>query len=110
MNKPKVKIKEGSWIARIGARRLGFDRVALVIGHTVYLHNTTRAQFFARPSWVRHELKHVEQYERYGLIVFLWRYAIESWKQGYWQNALEIEARAAEADEEILFRYDLGSH
>lgn len=82
----------------------------MVFGHTIHLHNTTVERFFARPSWVLHELKHVEQYERYGTIPFLIRYGIEHLQKGYWNNALEAEARAAESDYSLLDRYDLSDY
>ena len=79
--------------------------MAMVIGHTIHLYGTTKNQFLSSPAWVRHELKHVAQYERLGLIGFLWRYAVESYKNGYWNNALEVEARSAEGDASLEERY-----
>lgn len=108
--KPKIRIREGSWLARRAAKNLGFDYVAMVFGRTIHLHNTTLEKFFARPSWVIHELKHVEQYERFGLIPFLFKYGIEHLRKGYWDNALEAEARAAEGDTSLLLRYDLSDY
>lgn len=110
MTKPKVRIRENSWLARLAARRLGFDRVAMVIGHTIHLHNTSLQEFFGRPSWVMHELKHVEQYERLGLLRFLWQYLLESRRRGYYNNRFEVEARAAESDRSLLGRYDLSRY
>lgn len=107
MKRRKVTIRENSWLARLAARRLGYDRVAMVIGHTIHLHNTTTPYFLADTIWLRHELKHVEQYERMGLLRFLWKYILESWRHGYYNNQLEAEARAAEQDEHIIGRYDM---
>jgi hypothetical protein len=107
---PKIRIRQNSWLARQIAKNLGFDYIAIVFGHTIHLHNTTLEKFFGRPSWVIHELKHVEQYERYGTIVFLLRYGIEHFKKGYWSNAFETEARAAERDYSLLLRYDLSEY
>ena len=45
---------------------------------------------------MRHELKHVEQYSRFGLIGFILRYIVESIQNGYYNNKYEIEAREAE--------------
>jgi hypothetical protein len=45
---------------------------------------------------LKHEGKHVEQYEKYGFFGFLIRYLWYSIKHGYYNNPLEIEARKAE--------------
>jgi hypothetical protein len=108
--KRKVRICEGSWLAKLAARKLGYDKVAIVFGHTIHLHNTTVADFLARPQWVRHELKHVEQYERLGFLRFLVRYVIEHLRNGYRNNAFEVEARAAEKDPSISKHYDLSAY
>ncbi len=107
---PKIRICENSWLARRAARNLGFDYVAMVFGRTIHLHNTTLEQFFARPSWVIHELKHVEQYERLGKIGFMVRYGLEHLRKGYWDNAFEKEARASERDTSLLNQYDLSDY
>ena len=54
-----------------------------------------------------HELKHVEQYDRMGTIGFLWKYLQESLRKGYFNNALELEARNAEHDAQLLQRYEI---
>ena len=107
MKKRPVRIRENSWLARIAAGRMGYGHIAMVVGHTIHLHNTTRAQFLARPSWVLHELKHVEQYERHGLMGFLWRYFRDWRRNGYYDNVFEKEARAAENEVGLLERYAL---
>ncbi len=110
MKKKKVRVRENSWLARRAAKKLQFDYVAMVFGHTIHLHNTTLEKFFARPSWVCHELKHVEQYERHGLPGFLFRYFVQHLKKGYWNNAFEVEARASESCRELLDQYDLSEY
>lgn len=105
MKKQIVRIKERSLLARIAAYRLGSVRVAIVVGHTIYLHNTTTGHFLNSPAWLLHELKHVDQYERLGLIGFLWKYLLETIRNGYYNNALEVEARNAEQDTSLLERY-----
>ena len=105
-----VRIKEKSWLARLAAWKLGFNYVAMVFGRTIHLHNTTTADFFKRPSWVRHELKHVEQYDQHGMLRFLWKYFREYIRVGYYQNAFEVEARMAESDDSLLTKYDLSRY
>ena len=102
-------MKENSWFARRAARKLGYEYVAMVLGHTIHLHNTTIDAFFARPSWVCHELKHVEQFERHGSLLFLVKYAAYHLQKGYWNNPFEIEARACESNRDLLRQYDLSA-
>ncbi len=105
MIRRKVQIRENSRLARIAARQLGTRNVAMVVGSTIHLHGVNRAAFLARESWVCHELRHVAQYERYGLAGFLLRYLWESMRRGYHANRFEAEARAAESDRTLLDRY-----
>jgi hypothetical protein len=93
---PGVQIKEGSWLARLAAWKLNSKSVALVVGNTIYLHGVTRVKFLQNPAWVRHELKHVEQYQRLGKINFLASYIAEWVRHVYHNNKFEIEAREAE--------------
>ena len=90
------KIKEHSWIARIAAKKLGKKEVAMVLGKTIHLWNTTEGEFLKNEKWVTHELCHVQQYKRYGFVNFLVRYLWESIRKGYYNNKYEVEAREAE--------------
>lgn len=58
----KVRIKENAFVAKLAAGKLKSARVAIVFGHTIYLHNTSKEEFLNDKTWVLHELKHVEQY------------------------------------------------
>lgn len=97
-----VRIRERSWLARIAALKLGSRGAALVLGRTIHLHRISAFQFFTNQRLLLHELCHVRQYRRYGLIGFLTRYLWLSLKHGYYNNPLEVEARAAEEEEIIL--------
>lgn len=97
-----IKIKENALLARIAARFLRSDRMAITVGCTIYLWKTDTASFHSDAYWVRHELKHVEQYLRYGWIQFLLWYTWESIVHGYYNNRFEIEARDAEKEATIL--------
>jgi hypothetical protein len=88
-----VKIKEDSWLARLAAARLKTKQVAMVVGDTIYLYGVTRHRFLQNLDWVAHELKHVEQYRRLGLLRFFALYAWYTVLHGYYQNPLEKEAR-----------------
>jgi hypothetical protein len=96
MPKPLVTIREKSWIARLAAWKLGVDAVALTLGDTIHLHKASVAMLVRDDAWLRHELKHVEQFRRYGFFRFLLMYVWESLNTGYHLNRFEIEARAAE--------------
>lgn len=108
--KSRYYIREHSPIARIAAWKLDYQKVALVVGHTIHLHNTTKAEFQAHTSWLCHELKHIEQYERLGVPGFLVRYLWASMKYGYWNNPFEVEARAAEKDFSLLDQFECTPH
>lgn len=93
-----IRIKENSFLALLAAKKLKTDKVAMVIGKTIYLHNTSREDFLNDQRWVKHELAHIEQYKKYGLLKFLVLYLLYSIKYGYYNNPFEIEAREKEKE------------
>jgi len=97
----KYYIKENSLLARIAARKLKQDKMAMVLGKTILLHDTTAQEFINNRKWIRHELAHVQQFRRHGYVLFLIKYLFESIKTGYYNNKYEKEARAAEEDESL---------
>jgi len=97
-----VKIKENSFLARIAAAKLRSNKVAIVFGRTIHLHNTKRGEFLNDNSWVCHELQHVAQYEKYGGLVFLAKYMLEWVHKGYYKNKFEVEARENETNIQLL--------
>jgi len=99
--KIKCNIKENSFIARVAAWKLGSKQVAIVIGKTIHLHNTSKSDFLVNIRWMRHEAAHLLQFKKYGFWSFLIRYVFQSLKSGYHNNKYEIEARAAENDQSI---------
>ena len=103
----KVHIKEDSWIAKIAARKLKAHQVAIVIGSTIHLHNTSRNEFLADKKWVAHELKHVEQYRQNGFAGFIFKYLIESIRKGYFNNKFEVEARESEVNPDIFNQIEI---
>lgn len=98
MDTGNIKIKERSWKAKLAALCLGVDNVAFTLGKTIHLYNATAQEFLHDRRWVKHELKHVEQFKRYGYIAFIARYTIETLKKGYYNNKYEVEARMAEGE------------
>lgn len=98
----KVLIKENSWVARIAAVKMKADKVAIVFGNTIHLHNTSRQDFLSDTDWVCHELKHVEQYKQNGFALFLIKYVFDWVKNGYYNNKFEVEARESEKDLSLI--------
>lgn len=86
----------------MAAYKLKTTSVAITIGHTIHLHKTTRADFLRNIPWTCHELMHVHQFRRFGFFPFLFRYLMESWRKGYYNNKWEAEARAAEQNPALL--------
>lgn len=97
-----VTIKENSWLARIAAKKMKAQQLAIVWGSTVHLHNTSRAAFLHNQRWLRHEVAHVKQYQQLGFWGFLASYLLKSIQYGYYNNPLEAEARSKEADPSVL--------
>ena len=92
----EYSIKENSWIAKLAALKLGSKKVAIVIGKTIHLHNTSTEEFLKDVRWVKHEFCHVKQFKQNGFFTFIAKYLWESIKNGYFNNRFEVEAREAE--------------
>lgn len=92
------KIKENSWVAKIAAFKLRSQNVAIVIGSTIHLHNITKTAFLQNGCWLKHELCHIRQFKQHGFLPFIFKYVWESFRNGYYQNKYEIEARNAEME------------
>ena len=79
-----------------------YDIRAITIGHHIFY----AVSKFEIPSWLRnHEEVHVEQYERYGVFLFLFFYALDyvmnrlkgmSPEDAYYYTPFEVEARKGE--------------
>lgn len=101
----KIFVKENSWIARLGAKCIGVNNVALTIGNTIHLHNATKQQLIENKVWLCHEIIHVKQYEKLGTIKFLFLYLLECIRKGYYNNKFEREARENEEKLYLLNEY-----
>ena len=83
----RVRVIEHSLFARIHSCDHATTR-----RRRIYLRGSA-ADFFRNPALMLHEYCHVlKQWEPRRLTV--WRYLLESLRQGYWNNRFEIEARA----------------
>ena len=94
--KDMYNIKENSWRARIAARIMKSGNMAIVFGNTIHIFGVSREQFLRDERWLKHELKHIEQYKKNGYAGFLIKYLVESLRRGYYKNRFEVEAREAE--------------
>ena len=103
----KVRIKENSWVAKVAAAKMKADKVAIVFGSTIHLHNTSRQEFLNDSDWVCHELKHIEQYKKNGFAGFLTKYVFDWMKNGYYNNKFEVEARSSEKDLSLMKRMEI---
>lgn len=91
-----IRVKENSWLAKIAAAKLRSSSVAIVIGNTIHLYNTTQEDFLQNQRWLKHELCHIRQYKQHGFLLFIGKYLWQSIKNGYHNNPFEVQARAAE--------------
>ena len=96
LKSPEFIIKENSWLAKIAVKKLHSSSVAMVLGKTIHLYNTTEKDFLQDTRWLKHELCHVKQFKQYGYARFVVLYLWESIKTGYYNNRFEVEARQAE--------------
>ena len=96
MNNNNFSIKENSRLAKVAAKKLRSKSVAMVLGKTIHLHNTTKAEFLKDKRWVKHELCHIKQFKDHGYFLFVVKYLWESLRKGYYNNRFEVEARKAE--------------
>lgn len=93
-----VLIKENSWIAKLAAKKLQSNNVAIVIGKTIHLYHVSKEDFLKDSRWVKHEMCHIKQFKENGLFTFIIKYLWETGKSGYYNNKYEVEARAAEGE------------
>ena len=98
----KIKIKEHSLLAKLAAKNLNSSKMAMAFGNTIRLHNTSKEEFLRNIIWVRHEVAHIMQSKKKGVIIFLLSYLLESFYVGYQFNKYEVEAIKMERNDSIL--------
>ena len=89
-------------IAKLAAKILKSERMAVTIRNTIYLYKCKPGEFLKDKAWVRHEVAHVMQYKRMGSLVFLAAYAWQCMIKGYVSNKFEKEAREREQEPALL--------
>ena len=98
------KIIERSILARVARLVLKSPNVAMVIGRNIYLSGIKKEEFLQNKPWVAHELCHIRQFQEHGFWRFLWLYLIESFRNGYYNNKYEVEARLAGTKEALAVK------
>jgi hypothetical protein len=97
-----VYIKENTWLARLGALFLRSRQMAVTVNNTICLHGVSTPDFLKDQAWLRHEIEHVRQFKKEGVLLFLLKYFWETIRKGYHHNRYEQAARAAENDLGLL--------
>ncbi|HYK45085.1 MAG TPA: DUF4157 domain-containing protein [Parafilimonas sp.] len=97
-----VYIKTNSALARLAARILKTDRMAVTVRRTIYLHNCSKEEFLKNKNWVCHEVVHVRQYKQLGTFAFLAAYLFQCLINGYNNNKFEKEARKKESNHMMM--------
>lgn len=91
-----VAVRAARWLPVIAGKLSGMraPAAAVTLGRTIIVH----PQVPLDGRLLRHELAHVQQWQRYPL-TFPARYVINHIRYGYEANPYEVEARAAENTE-----------
>jgi hypothetical protein len=92
----EVRIVEHSLFNTLHLRPLAVTR-----RNCIYLRGS-REEFFAYPELVVHEYFHVLCQWRTGELT-VWRYVVELFRRGYWENRYEVEARAFAARHRLRY-------
>ncbi|MBL6965632.1 MAG: DUF4157 domain-containing protein [Anaerolineales bacterium] len=93
----RTKLAKARGVARwlSSPRFAGTEIAAITLGHTIYFRQI-EAYTPHTPcglALLAHEIKHIEQVERHGLLSFYWRYWLDYRKHGYGE-ALPFEMEA----------------
>jgi len=100
----RVKLAEPNWLARI-ITSPPFNRgdvSAVTLGHTIYYCKQERYDPHSTEglALLAHEAKHVEQYEREGLVKFCAKYVLAFLSKGYGRS-IPFEGEAYEFEEKV---------
>lgn len=92
----EFKVIEKSTLAKVAALWLRKNQMAIVLGKKIFIYGVSKRDFLQNDQWLRHELEHIRQFKQFGFLNFVFRYILESIKNGYQNNKYEILARNAE--------------
>lgn len=92
------RIVPNSFLAKMAGRFSGKEEAyAVTIGKTIFI-SCNKEYFLSDTPWVRHEVTHVEQYEKLGVLEFAKRYLFFSiFFHSY--NKIPFESEAISAEE-----------
>ncbi len=107
VKKQKVYIKENTWFAKLAAKKMKANQVAIVFNKTIHLYNTPKKEFLEDTRWLCHELMHVKQYQREGIGLFIIKYLWQWIKVGYYNISFEKEARENEYNVDLKNEFDI---
>jgi hypothetical protein len=91
----KVRVLQNNPLAKLIAKINKEDRYAITFGKTILI-SCKKEEFYAQPWWVKHELAHVKQYKKHGVVRFLTIYLYYSVFRDYYDIPFEKEAVDAE--------------
>ena len=91
----KIRVVENSALAKVAAIINGEKTYAITFGKTIFV-SCKKEKFLAKEGWVRHELTHVAQYRKHGIVRFLFKYLYYTVFRRNTENPFELEAEAAE--------------
>jgi hypothetical protein len=107
VSKIKVRVIENSFLARIAAFKLQSSNVAMVLDGNILLHNVSKKDFLKNTDWLCHELQHVLQWHKNGVVGFLGKYVWYSIKYGYYNNPFEKDARQNATNIDLLEMFEI---
>jgi hypothetical protein len=92
---PGVEVRVNGWLLEINGRLVGIGTpLAGCASRTILVHpRLLTAPAAVVEAVISHELVHVEQFRRWGVLGVYWRYLRDLVRFGYHQNSLEREAR-----------------
>ena len=91
----KVRIIENSTLAKMIAKMKGQKPYAITFGKTIFV-SCKKEEFLSTPWWVKHELRHVQQYANEGVFRFISLYLFYSVFHHNSENPFEKDAEDAE--------------
>jgi len=97
-----VKIRTGGLIVKVANLFMKIkqgEMLATTIHKTIYLLGGTSKQFLNNRSFLRHEVQHILQCKKDGLIKFCIKYVWYSIRYKYKNNPYELDAEAHKSDE-----------
>ena len=94
----RARLSGAGWMARLLSGKLfaGIEISAITLGHKINIRKMDHYDPHSPRglALLAHELKHVEQYERYGRLGFYLKYLRDYLRHGYGQERLTLEQEA----------------